>query len=96
MDLGVHLPLLDFRGEGVSSRRLTESVEAAREHGLAAVSSNDHFVCSRPWLDGPTVLAAVLERGGPSPQRLSQARTKTKSGWLGGFTPFLSRRSPNR
>jgi alkanesulfonate monooxygenase SsuD/methylene tetrahydromethanopterin reductase-like flavin-dependent oxidoreductase (luciferase family) len=39
-----------------------EAVDAAREHGFAAVSSNDHFVFARPWLDGPTALAAVLER----------------------------------
>ncbi len=64
MDLGVHLPLLDFQGEGLSLARLIAAVDAAREHGFAAVSSNDHFVFSRPWLDGPTALAAVLERAG--------------------------------
>jgi alkanesulfonate monooxygenase SsuD/methylene tetrahydromethanopterin reductase-like flavin-dependent oxidoreductase (luciferase family) len=58
----VHLPLLDFGGEGVSRRRLMETVAAAREHGFAAVSANDHFVFSRPWLDGPAALAAVLDR----------------------------------
>lgn len=64
MDLGVHLPLLDFGGEGLSHKRLIAAVEAAREHGFAAISSNDHFVFSRPWLDGPTALAAALERAG--------------------------------
>jgi alkanesulfonate monooxygenase SsuD/methylene tetrahydromethanopterin reductase-like flavin-dependent oxidoreductase (luciferase family) len=29
-----------------------------------AVSANDHFVFSTPWLDGPTALAAVIERSG--------------------------------
>ena len=62
MDLGVHLPLLDFAGEGLSRGRLTDAVDAARENGFAAVSSNDHFVFARPWLDGPTALAAALER----------------------------------
>jgi alkanesulfonate monooxygenase SsuD/methylene tetrahydromethanopterin reductase-like flavin-dependent oxidoreductase (luciferase family) len=62
VDLGLHLPLLDFGGEELSRRRLTDAVDAAREHGFAAVSSNDHFVFARPWLDGPTALAAVLER----------------------------------
>ena len=35
-----------------------------RECGFAAVSANDHFLFSTPWLDGPTALAAVLERSG--------------------------------
>jgi alkanesulfonate monooxygenase SsuD/methylene tetrahydromethanopterin reductase-like flavin-dependent oxidoreductase (luciferase family) len=26
------------------------------------VSANDHFLFSAPWLDGPTALAAVVER----------------------------------
>jgi alkanesulfonate monooxygenase SsuD/methylene tetrahydromethanopterin reductase-like flavin-dependent oxidoreductase (luciferase family) len=64
VDLGVHLPLLDFGGEGLSRARVTACVDAAREHGFAAVSSNDHFLFSRPWLDGPIALAAILERAG--------------------------------
>jgi alkanesulfonate monooxygenase SsuD/methylene tetrahydromethanopterin reductase-like flavin-dependent oxidoreductase (luciferase family) len=39
-----------------------DAAASAREHGFAAVSSNDHFVFARPWLDGPTALAAALER----------------------------------
>jgi alkanesulfonate monooxygenase SsuD/methylene tetrahydromethanopterin reductase-like flavin-dependent oxidoreductase (luciferase family) len=62
VDLGVHLPLLDFGGEGLSRSRLVDAVDAAREHGFAALSSNDHFVFARPWLDGLTALAAVLDR----------------------------------
>src|SRR5215211_2409999 len=31
MDLGVHLPLMDFRGEGLSFERLAGSVDGARE-----------------------------------------------------------------
>ena len=64
MDAGVHLPLIDFGGEGFSHRRLAETVDAARECGFAAVSANDHFVFSVPWLDGLTALAAVAERSG--------------------------------
>ena len=64
MDLGVHLPLLSFGGEPLSLRRLAEAVDAARDCGFAAVSANDHFVFSAPWLDGPTALAAVVERSG--------------------------------
>ena len=64
MKLGLHLPLMEFGGEGLSRRRLMDAVDAARESGLAAVSTNDHFVFTTPWLDGPTALAAVIERSG--------------------------------
>jgi len=64
MDAGVHLPLIDFGGEGFSRRRLTETVDAALECGFAAISANDHFLFSAPWLDGPTALAAVAEHSG--------------------------------
>jgi alkanesulfonate monooxygenase SsuD/methylene tetrahydromethanopterin reductase-like flavin-dependent oxidoreductase (luciferase family) len=64
MDAGVHLPLIDFGGEGFSYRRLTETVDAARECEFAAVSANDHFLFPVPWLDGLTALAAVAERSG--------------------------------
>jgi alkanesulfonate monooxygenase SsuD/methylene tetrahydromethanopterin reductase-like flavin-dependent oxidoreductase (luciferase family) len=64
MDAGVHLPLIDFGGEGFSYRRLAGTVDAARGCGFAAVSANDHFVFPAPWLDGPTALAAVAGRSG--------------------------------
>jgi alkanesulfonate monooxygenase SsuD/methylene tetrahydromethanopterin reductase-like flavin-dependent oxidoreductase (luciferase family) len=64
MDAGIHLPLIDFDGEGFSYRRLAETVDAARECGFAAISANDHFLFSAPWLDGLTALAAVVERSG--------------------------------
>jgi alkanesulfonate monooxygenase SsuD/methylene tetrahydromethanopterin reductase-like flavin-dependent oxidoreductase (luciferase family) len=64
MDAGVHLPLIDFGGAGFSYRRLAGIVDAARECGFAAISANDHFVFSVPWLDGPAALAAVAGRSG--------------------------------
>jgi alkanesulfonate monooxygenase SsuD/methylene tetrahydromethanopterin reductase-like flavin-dependent oxidoreductase (luciferase family) len=64
MDLGIHLPLMQFGGEELSLGRLEQTVDAARDSGLAAVSANDHFVFSTPWLDGPTALASVIERTG--------------------------------
>ena len=64
MDLGVHLPLMEFGDEGQSLARLRSAVDAARANGFAAVSANDHFVFSTPWLDGPTALAAVADRVG--------------------------------
>jgi alkanesulfonate monooxygenase SsuD/methylene tetrahydromethanopterin reductase-like flavin-dependent oxidoreductase (luciferase family) len=62
--LGIHPPLMEFRGEGQSRSRLMDAVDAARECGLAAVSANDHFVFGTPWLDGLTGLAAAVERSG--------------------------------
>ena len=64
MELGTHLPLIEFGDEGQSLARLTRAVETARDCGFAAVSANDHFLFQAPWLDGPTALAAVLDRSG--------------------------------
>ena len=55
---------MEFGDEGQSLARLTRAVDAARECGFAAVSANDHFLFRTPWLDGPTALAAVIERSG--------------------------------
>ena len=55
---------MEFGDEGQSLARLTGAVDAARECGFAAVSSNDHFLFQAPWLDGLTALAAVIERSG--------------------------------
>jgi alkanesulfonate monooxygenase SsuD/methylene tetrahydromethanopterin reductase-like flavin-dependent oxidoreductase (luciferase family) len=55
---------MEFGDEGLSLARLHAMVDAAREGGFAAISANDHFVFSTPWLDGPTALAAALERSG--------------------------------
>jgi len=64
LELAIPLPLMEFGDEGQSFARLTGAVDAARECGLAAVSANDHFLFQAPWLDGPTALAAVIERSG--------------------------------
>jgi alkanesulfonate monooxygenase SsuD/methylene tetrahydromethanopterin reductase-like flavin-dependent oxidoreductase (luciferase family) len=65
MEAGVHLPQMEFAGEGLSLRRLADTVDAARANGFAAVCVNDHFLFGTPWLDGLTALAAVAERSGP-------------------------------
>jgi alkanesulfonate monooxygenase SsuD/methylene tetrahydromethanopterin reductase-like flavin-dependent oxidoreductase (luciferase family) len=64
VELGAHLPLLRFGDEPVSPERLAAAVDAARECGFAAVSANDHLVFQKPWLDGLTALASVIERSG--------------------------------
>jgi alkanesulfonate monooxygenase SsuD/methylene tetrahydromethanopterin reductase-like flavin-dependent oxidoreductase (luciferase family) len=56
--------LIAFGEEGHTPARLARVAEAARDCGLAAVSANDHFLFASPWLDGPTALAAVLDRCG--------------------------------
>ena len=61
----MHLPQVEFAGEGLSLRRLADTVDAARANGFAAVSVNDHFLFGAPWLDGLTALAAVAERSEP-------------------------------
>jgi hypothetical protein len=50
MELGVHLPLMEFGGEGQSLGRLQATVDAAGRSGFVAVSANDHFVFSTPGL----------------------------------------------
>jgi alkanesulfonate monooxygenase SsuD/methylene tetrahydromethanopterin reductase-like flavin-dependent oxidoreductase (luciferase family) len=64
VDLGVHLPLMQFGDEPLSRRRLEATVDAARDRRFAAVSANDHLVFQTPWLDGPTALASMIERSG--------------------------------
>jgi alkanesulfonate monooxygenase SsuD/methylene tetrahydromethanopterin reductase-like flavin-dependent oxidoreductase (luciferase family) len=58
------MPLIDF-GDG--SRSLADLVAYAREAarlGFTFLCANDHLVFSRPWLDGPTALAAAIEASG--------------------------------
>jgi alkanesulfonate monooxygenase SsuD/methylene tetrahydromethanopterin reductase-like flavin-dependent oxidoreductase (luciferase family) len=55
---------MEFGSEGQSASRVIDAVDAARDCGLAAVSANDHFLFSSPWLDGLTALAAVAGRSG--------------------------------
>jgi alkanesulfonate monooxygenase SsuD/methylene tetrahydromethanopterin reductase-like flavin-dependent oxidoreductase (luciferase family) len=64
VELGVHLPLMQFAAEAFSLQRLEATVDAARECGFAAVSANDHLVFQTPWLDGPTALASMIGRSG--------------------------------
>src|SRR3954469_8798757 len=64
MELAVHLPLMQLGDEPLSLRRLQAAADAARDGGFAAISANDHLFFATPWLDGPTALAAVVERSG--------------------------------
>ncbi len=64
MDFGVHLPLMDFGGHPFTLEHLITYVETSRELGFSGLAANDHLVYSKPWLDGPTALAAVLSHSG--------------------------------
>lgn len=64
MDYGVHLPLIGFGERPPSLRQLMQYTETAERLGFAAVAVNDHLLFSRPWLDGPTTLSAVLAATG--------------------------------
>jgi probable F420-dependent oxidoreductase len=64
LDYGVHLPVIDFGFHRFSLERLCAYVRRAEELGFKAVSINDHLIYSRPWLDAPTALAAVLSHSG--------------------------------
>jgi alkanesulfonate monooxygenase SsuD/methylene tetrahydromethanopterin reductase-like flavin-dependent oxidoreductase (luciferase family) len=64
LDYGAHLPVIDFGNQGYSLERLAAYVRTARELGFKAVSTNDHLIHSRPWLDAPTALASVLSHSG--------------------------------
>ena len=60
MDYGVHLPLIGFDQRPFTLDRLLEYTRVAQGLGFRAIAANDHLVFARPWLDGPTALAAVV------------------------------------
>jgi len=73
MEFGVHLPLISFTGEQRTLDDLIGFTHAANDLGYTHMCANDHLVFSRPWLDGPTALAAVLAHSG----RMTLATTVT-------------------
>jgi alkanesulfonate monooxygenase SsuD/methylene tetrahydromethanopterin reductase-like flavin-dependent oxidoreductase (luciferase family) len=60
LDFGAHLPVIDFGFHKFSLEWLSTYVRTARDLGFKAISTNDHLIYSRPWLDAPTALAAIL------------------------------------
>ena len=64
MDYGIHLPLLDFGNNPYTLDHLIDYVETGRQLGFRGIAANDHLVFSKPWLDGPTAIAAVLSHSG--------------------------------
>jgi probable F420-dependent oxidoreductase len=64
MEFGAHLPLISMAGEHRSLDDLLGFTDDARDLGFTHLCVNDHLVFPRPWLDGPTALAAVLAHAG--------------------------------
>jgi alkanesulfonate monooxygenase SsuD/methylene tetrahydromethanopterin reductase-like flavin-dependent oxidoreductase (luciferase family) len=64
LDYGAHLPVIDFGFRKFSLDWLSAYVRTARDLGFKAVLANDHLIYSRPWLDAPTALAAILSHSG--------------------------------
>ena len=58
---GVHLPLMEWHGSRFTIEDVTRVARTAEQLGFDTVSANDHLVFRRPWLDGPSALAAVIE-----------------------------------
>jgi alkanesulfonate monooxygenase SsuD/methylene tetrahydromethanopterin reductase-like flavin-dependent oxidoreductase (luciferase family) len=63
VEYGAHLPLIDL-GTPPSLSALRAYAAAAAGLGYRYLCANDHLVFGRPWLDGPTALAAVIDASG--------------------------------
>ncbi len=65
MKFGVHLPLIGFEdNKEFTLGWLNDYASTANQSGYSTLCANDHLIFSRPWLDGPTALAAVLTASG--------------------------------
>jgi alkanesulfonate monooxygenase SsuD/methylene tetrahydromethanopterin reductase-like flavin-dependent oxidoreductase (luciferase family) len=63
VEYGAHLPLIDF-GTPASLPALKAYARTAVALGCRHICANDHLLFGRPWLDGPTALAALIEESG--------------------------------
>ena len=64
MQFGVHLPLVGLDDAPRTLERLSTYARRAADLDFRFLCANDHLVFRRPWLDGPTALAAVLRDSG--------------------------------
>ncbi len=60
MEYGAHLPLIDLAASR-SLPALKAYARTAAALGFRYLCANDHLLFSRPWLDGPTALAALID-----------------------------------
>lgn len=61
MEYGAHLPLIDFDGDGWRPGTLASYARTAQHLGFVSITTNDHLVFARPWLDGIVSLASVVD-----------------------------------
>ena len=64
MQYGAHLPLIELDGRPRTLSDLCTYARRAAALEFRYLCANDHLLFARPWLDGPTVLAAALEAAG--------------------------------
>jgi alkanesulfonate monooxygenase SsuD/methylene tetrahydromethanopterin reductase-like flavin-dependent oxidoreductase (luciferase family) len=62
MEYGAHLPLIAFGNAAWTLADICGYAERAAALEYRFLCANDHLFFGRPWLDGPTALAATLER----------------------------------
>jgi alkanesulfonate monooxygenase SsuD/methylene tetrahydromethanopterin reductase-like flavin-dependent oxidoreductase (luciferase family) len=60
VEFGAHLPQIGWDDEPLTLDRILAVASAAERLGFGTITANDHLVYARPWLDGPSALAAVL------------------------------------
>jgi alkanesulfonate monooxygenase SsuD/methylene tetrahydromethanopterin reductase-like flavin-dependent oxidoreductase (luciferase family) len=62
MEYGTHLPLIAFGGGAPKTlAELRAYTRRAAALGYRFLCANDHLLFGRPWLDGPTALAATID-----------------------------------
>jgi alkanesulfonate monooxygenase SsuD/methylene tetrahydromethanopterin reductase-like flavin-dependent oxidoreductase (luciferase family) len=61
MEYGAHLPLIVFDGAPKTLGELRVYAQHAAALEYRYLCANDHLLFGRPWLDGPTALAATIE-----------------------------------
>jgi alkanesulfonate monooxygenase SsuD/methylene tetrahydromethanopterin reductase-like flavin-dependent oxidoreductase (luciferase family) len=62
MQYGAHLPLIAFESATWTLADVCAYAQRAAALDYRFLCANDHLFFARPWLDGPTALAATLER----------------------------------
>src|SRR5918995_1499461 len=72
MEYGAHLPLIAFDGVTWTLADLCAYARRAAALDYRFLCANDHLFFGRPWLDGPTALAATL---GPAGNRSTPTPT---------------------
>ena len=64
MEYGAHLPLIEFDGAPRTLASMCAYARHAAALGFRVLCANDHLLFARPWIDGPSALAAALEASG--------------------------------